>query len=156
MSTGIIAVLIVAAFVSPAGLAAAAAARRRRLDEQFGAAKDQAVTAERARRKYGADWAAIQAQYAAAPQTAAARAYELVVTVLTERGYLTDDTGQVRIDLSADHADTVSHFRAAQQITTASAAGAATIDDLRQALIHYRELFSDLFGESAAVRAAER
>ena len=49
-------------------------------------------------------------------------------------------------DLSVEHAATVGHFRAAQQITSAAASGEAATEDLRQALIHYRALFADLLG----------
>jgi len=65
---------------------------------------------------------------------------------MTERGYPTGDAEQVRADLSVEHAQTVGHFRAAQEISRSSAAGQARTEELRQVLIHYRALFSDLLG----------
>lgn len=183
MSSGIIVVVILVALVIVAGLAAATAARRRRLQRQFGPEYDRAVTeqnsrfraeaeltdrqrrvrkldirplTEQARRQHTADWVAIQEEFVDSPQTAVALAYDLVVTVMRERGYPTGDVEQAMSDLSVDHAETVGHFRAAQQITTAAASGDAETEQLRQALIHYRALFSDLLGEPSAALATER
>jgi hypothetical protein len=183
MSSGTIAVVILVVIVIAAALAAVAVtARRRRLQQQFGPEYDRAVTeqnsklraeaeltgrqrrvrkldirplTEQARRDYTADWVAIQEAFVDWPQTAVARAYNLVVAVMTERGYPTDDTEQVLSDLSVEHGETVGHFRAAQQVSAAAATGDAATEDLRQALIHYRALFSDLLGEPAATPAAD-
>ncbi len=106
---------------------------------------------EEARRTYAADWMTIQEQFVDSPQTAVRAAYELVTTVMTDRGYPIEDDEQVMADLSVEHAQTVSHFRAAQQITTSAATGEAATEDLRQALIHYRALFADLLGDPAAM-----
>jgi hypothetical protein len=183
MSSGTIAIVI-AVVIIIAGLiaAAAVATRRRRLQQQFGPEYERAVAEQNgrlraeaelrdrqrrvrkldirpltdtARRQYVTEWLAIQEQFVDWPQTAVRRAYDLVVTVMTTRGYPTDDAEQVVSDLSVDHAATVGHFRAAQEITGAAAAGAVATEDLRQALIHYRALFSDLLGDPAdATRAS--
>jgi hypothetical protein len=177
MSSGTIAIVILAVIIIAALIAVAAlGARRRRLQQQFGPEYDRAVTEqssrlraeseladrerrvrkldirslpEQARQQYTAGWAVIQEQFVDSPQTAVARAYDLVVAVMTDCGYPTDDTDQVMSDLSVEHAATVGHFRAAQQVTSAAATGAAATEDLRQALIHYRALFSDLLGVPA-------
>jgi hypothetical protein len=183
MSSGTIAIVI-AVVIIIAGLiaAAAVATRRRRLQQQFGPEYERAIAEQNgrlraeaelrdrqrrvrkldirpltdtARRQYVTEWLAIQEQFVDWPQTAVRRAYDLVVTVMTTRGYPTDDAEQVVSDLSVDHAATVGHFRAAQEITGAAAAGAVATEDLRQALIHYRALFSDLLGDPAdATRAS--
>jgi hypothetical protein len=179
MSGVIVAVIVIVVIVVLAALVAtAASARRRRLQQQFGPEYDRVVTeqssrlraeaeltdrqrrvrkldikplSEEARRAYAADWMTIQEQFVDSPQTAVRAAYELVTTVMTDRGYPIEDDEQVMADLSVEHAQTVSHFRAAQQITTSAATGEAATEDLRQALIHYRALFSDLLGDPAAV-----
>jgi hypothetical protein len=179
MTTAIIVVVVI---VIIAALAVAAVlTRRRRLQAQFGPEYDRAVTEQNsqlraeaeltarqrrvsklhirpldevARAKYTADWMAIQEHFVDSPQTAVAEAHELVTTVMSERGYPTDDDEQVLADLSVEHAQTVDHFRAAQEISTASAAGQVATEDLRQAFIHYRALFSDLLGVAAAPPAA--
>jgi hypothetical protein len=103
-----------------------------------------------ARRRYTADWAVVQERFVDAPQTAVTQAYNLVTTVMTERGYPNADDEQATADLSVDHARTVGHFRAARQITQQvsqnGADGDSDTEALRQALIHYRVLFSDLLG----------
>ncbi|HTA08370.1 MAG TPA: hypothetical protein VK836_07670 [Streptosporangiaceae bacterium] len=178
--SGAIIAIVIAAVIIVAGLVAAAAltARRRRLQRQFGPEYERAVTeqnsrlraeaeltgrqrrvrkldirplSEETREQYAADWTVIQEQFVDSPQTAVGRAYGLVVTVMTERGYPTDDSEQVVADLSVEHAATVGHFRSAQQIASAATSGDVATEDLRQALIHYRALFSDLLGETPDV-----
>jgi hypothetical protein len=175
MSSGTIAVVIVALVIIIVVIAAfAMMARRRRLQQQFGPEYDRAVDeqnsklraeaeltdrqrrvrkldikplSEPARAKYTADWVTIQERFVDSPDAAVTDAYVLVTTVMTERGYPTDDDEQVLADLSVEHAQTVGHFRAAREITKNAAAGSAATEDLRQALIHYRALFADLLGE---------
>jgi hypothetical protein len=183
MSSGTIAIVIVLVIIVAALMAAAAlTARRRRLQQQFGPEYERAVAEQNSRlraeaeltgrqrrvrklditpltgetrQRYAANWTVIQEQFVDSPQTAVGRAYDLVVAVMTERGYPTDDSEQVVADLSVEHAATVDHFRAAQQITGAAASGDAATEDLRQALIHYRALFSDLLGETPHADSTE-
>jgi hypothetical protein len=171
MTTAIVIVVVIVIIVALGAFAEAT--RRRRLKERFGPEYDRAVADqnstrraeaeltgrqrrvsklnirpldESARAKYTADWMAIQEHFVDAPEAAVAEAYELVTNVMTERGYPTEDDEQVLADLSVEHAQTVGHFRAAQEISRSSAAGQAATEDLRQAFIHYRALFSDLLG----------
>jgi hypothetical protein len=174
MSSGTVAIVIVVVVVIIAGLVASALlTRRRKLQQQFGPEYDRAVSeqssrlraeaelagrqlrvrkldirplTEVARTKYAADWLAVQERFVDSPEATVADAYRLVTTVMTERGYPTGDDEQVQADLSVEHARTVSHFRAAQEISRNSAAGNAETEDLRQAIIHYRALFTDLLG----------
>ncbi len=99
-----------------------------------------------ARSRYQGEWQAIQEQFVDSPQTAVAEAYNLVTTVMQERGYPSADDEQAADDLSVEHASTIGHFRSAQAITKEAAHGSVATEDLRQAFIHYRELFADLLG----------
>lgn len=176
--TALIVVLVIVAVVVIA--VAAGAGWRHRLRRQFGPEYDRAVAeqhgvlraeaeltgrhrrvrrldirplTEDARRRYAADWAAIQERFVDAPQAAVMQANSVVSTVLAERGYPNADDEQAMADLSVDHAQTVGHFRAARQITGQLAddgSGDADTEALRQALIHYRALFADLLGEPDA------
>jgi hypothetical protein len=56
---------------------------------------------------------------------------------------------QVLADLSVKHSGTLDHYRAAEEISQRAAAGTASTEDLRQAMVHYRALFGDLLGEPA-------
>jgi hypothetical protein len=185
MSSGTTVVIIVVAVVVIALIIVAAmAARRRRLQQQFGPEYDRVVSeresrlraeselserqrrvrkldiqplTEAARTRYLAQWQVIQEQFVDSPEEAVTNAYALVTTVMRERGYPVDDDEQVQADLSVEHATTVGHFRSAQAITRNVADGSVTTEDLRQAFIHYRALFSDLLGQpvdTAAVAAA--
>jgi hypothetical protein len=174
MSSGIVAIVIVVAVVIIAGLVGSAVlTRRRKLQEQFGPEYDRVVAerssrlraeaelsnrqrrvhkldirplTEEARGKYAADWVNIQERFVDSPEEAVADGYRLLTTVMTERGYPTGDDEQAQADLSVEHARTVADFRAAREISGNAASGNAKTEDLRQALIHYRALFTDLLG----------
>jgi hypothetical protein len=73
--------------------------------------------------------------------------------VMQERGYPTEGGDQVMADLSVDHASVLDHYRAAYDISQRAADNAASTEDLRQAMIHYRALFQDLLGDSSTDEA---
>jgi Tfp pilus assembly protein PilX len=182
MSTGAIVAIIVVVLVVVAVLAVLAVAnRRRRLRERFGPEYDRAVTehdskrqaeaelAERERRvrqlnirplepaaraKYSAEWTAVQEQFVDAPQAAVAGAQTLIVAVMKERGYPTEGHDQTVADLSVEHASTMDRYRTAHAISERAAAGSASTEDLRQAMVDYRSLFAELLGEPASARSA--
>lgn len=176
MSSGITAVIIVVVIIVIAVIIVMAmAARRRRLQQQFGDEYDRTLAEKESRRaaeselterqrrvrkydirplsaearsRYQGEWQAIQEQFVDSPQTAVAEAYNLVTTVMQDRGYPSADDEQAADDLSVEHASTIGHFRSAQAITKEAAHGSVATEDLRQAFIHYRELFADLLGDA--------
>ena len=173
----IVAIVIVVIVVAAVLLMLTTANRRRRLRERFGPEYDRAVTesgsrreaeaelAERerhvrdldirplspsARNQYQSEWTAVQEQFVDAPQAAVTGAQTLVSAVMEDRGYPTQPYDQTLADLSVEHASTLDHFRAAHDISQNAAAGTASTEDLRQAMIHYRALFAELLGEPAS------
>ena len=115
-----------------------------------------------ARTSYAGRWTSIQEQFVDAPADAVSGAQFLVADVMTERGYPAEqhDQDQVLADLSVEHSDTLDRYRAAEEISGKAAAGTASTEDLRQAMVHYHALFADLIGEpvdqgSRAAAAAE-
>ena len=96
------------------------------------------------RERYGESWRDVQAEFVDDPEGAIQRADSLVISVMDERGYPTDDFEQRAADVSVDHPDVVENYRAAHAIARASARGEASTEDLRQAMRHYRALFEDL------------
>jgi len=173
----IVAVIVVVIIVAAILVAVSAANRRRRLRERFGPEYDRAVTEHGSRREaeselagrerhvrdldlrplspaarsqYTSEWTAVQEQFVDAPQAAVTGAQTLVSAVMQDRGYPTQPYDQTLADLSVEHAKTLDHFRAAHDISQNAAAGTATTEDLRQAMIHYRALFAELLGEPAA------
>jgi hypothetical protein len=179
MSTGTTVIIIIVAIIVVLALVAGIAysTRRRRLRERFGPEYDRLVEqgasprqaesqlAARERRvrdldirplspeaqaRYSGEWTAVQERFVDAPQDAVATAHRLVMTVMNERGYPTEDTNQALEDLSVDHARVLGHYRSAYEINQRSGDGVASTEDLRQAMIHYRALFQDLLGADAA------
>ena len=177
MSTVAIAVIVAAVVVVAALLIGGTAVRRRRrLRQRFGPEYDRLVVerdsklkaeseltgrerrvdrldiqplTEAARAGYALQWAGIQEQFVDTPADAVASSQLLVVAVMTELGYPAEDPDQVLADLSVEHAATLGHFRAAEETSRSAAAGTASTEDLRLAMIDYRALFRDLVGEPA-------
>jgi hypothetical protein len=177
MSTGIIAVIVVVVVLVAAAVAGGMAVmRRRRLRERFGPEYDRLAGERDSKRKadteltererrvqsldirpltatarasYAGQWTAIQEQFVDMPADAVTAAQALVVEVMEERGYPTQDHDQALADLSVGHSDVLGRYRAAQEISVSAAAGTASTEDLRQAMTHYRALFLDLLGKPA-------
>lgn len=97
-------------------------------------------------RRFTAEWHRIQAKFVDNPAAAVTEADALVTDVMTARGYPLGEWDRRVEDLSVDHARVVHHYRAAREIAERHARDAANTEELRQALVHYRELFADLLG----------
>ena len=178
MSGTTVAIIVVVVIVIIALIVAAlATARRRRLQQRFGPEygrvageqksqlKAESELAGRERRvksldirplsaqaqaEYATRWAAIQEQFVDQPERSVAQAQDLVYSVMRDRGYPVEGHDQTVADLSVEHAGTLEQYRTAHTISERAAAGEASTEDLRQAMVHYRALFSDLLGEPAS------
>ncbi len=174
MSTGAVIAIVVVIVVVIAALAVGAMQmRRRRLRQQFGPEYDRAVSETGNRRKaeaelsarqrkvakldirpltteesarYQGEWNAIQERFVDTPTESVTQAATLVTTVMRTRGYPTDDHDEAMEALSVDHAPTLARYREARAISERAGSGAATTDDLRNAMLQYRELFHELLG----------
>jgi hypothetical protein len=102
-----------------------------------------------ARATYAMQWAGIQEQFVDTPADAVTSSQLLIAAVMHERGYPAEDHEQVLADLSVGHAGTLDRYRKAEEISRSAAAGTASTEDLRVAIIDYRALFRDLVGETA-------
>jgi hypothetical protein len=177
MSTGaVIAIVVVIVVVIAAVALGAMEMRRRRLRQQFGPEYDRVVSETGNRRKaeaelsarqrrvakldirpltseesarYQGEWNAIQERFVDTPTESVTQAATLVTTVMRARGYPTDDHDEAMDALSVDHAPTLTRYREAQAISERAGSGAATTDDLRNAMLRYRELFHELLGTPA-------
>ena len=103
------------------------------------------------RARFSADWTRIQARFVDDPALAVSEADELINQVMRARGYPTEHFEQRVADLSVDHPDVVQHYRAARTLVAASS-GQINTEDLRQAVVHYRFLFSALLDEAEPQR----
>ena len=186
MATWLWIVIVIAVVV--AALVAAMAVRRRRtmaLRQRFGTEYDRAVDAregqraaeadlrdrererarldikplpEASRVRYTEEWRVIQQSFVDQPEEATAGAYDLVNSVMAERGYPMRDF-DARADLvSVDHPDVVENYRVAHGIHERAQHQQASTEDLREALIRYRSLFEELLraDDTAAVPASTR
>ena len=96
--------------------------------------------------RYAEEWSAVQTRFVDDPRGAVEDADALVTRVLRDRGYPTEDFEQQAADVSVDHAAAVGGYRQAHAALLSTGRQAAT-DQLRLALVHYRDLFEQLLGE---------
>jgi hypothetical protein len=94
--------------------------------------------------RFREEWRKAQARFVDDPRAAVTDADLLVVEVMRTRGYPMGDFEQRAADISVDHPRVVSNYRAARAIAERNTRGQANTEDLRQAFVHYRELFADL------------
>lgn len=99
---------------------------------------------------FARDWRNVQTRFVDDPEKTVIEADTLVQKVMDARGYPLDGFDQQADDISVDHPAVVSNYRAAHDIAESSRRQQATTEDLRQAMIHYRALFSDLLGNGRA------
>jgi hypothetical protein len=94
--------------------------------------------------RFDESWKTAQARFVDEPSQAAADADLLVQDLMKARGYPVGDFEQRAADISVDHPEVVTNYRAARDIAIRNNAGEATTEDIRQAMVHYRSLFNEL------------
>ena len=169
--TQIIVIVLVVLVIAALAVAARTFARRRALRNRFGPEYDRVVEStedrraaerelrererrhaelelkplsEESRGRYADSWEEIQARFVDQPNEAVGDADDLVTRLIAERGYPTGDYDEQVAHLSVEHARTLEHYRDAHDISLRNERGEASTEQLRQALVHYRALFSDL------------
>jgi len=94
--------------------------------------------------RFAREWAATQGRFVDDPKGAVADGNRLVKELMQARGYPVADFEQRAADISVDHPRVVSNYRAAREIAARSEQGKATTEELRKAVVYYRELFEEL------------
>jgi hypothetical protein len=167
----VVIVIVVIVVLGVLGFVARGQARRRGLRRRFGPEYDRTVESHEstreaeqellarekrhdeleirpldpeARERHLAEWRQVQERFVDAPETAVTEADRLLVLVMGERGYPTEGYEQQVSDLSVEHATTIDRYRNAHDISTQAEAKKASTEDLRQAMVHYRALFTEL------------
>ena len=135
----------------------------RTVKESGGERKAEAELAERQRRvekmtikplsagqrqQFNAEWDRVQAAFVDRPDTAVRDADMLLQDVMSARGYPVENFDQVAADVSVDHPGVVQNFRKAHDLASRHERGEGDTEDLRNAMIHYRELFAELVSET--------
>ncbi|UGQ09305.1 hypothetical protein LO772_20390 [Yinghuangia sp. ASG 101] len=175
-------IVIVAVVVAVAGALAygVPVLRRQRLQRRFGPEYDRALgqfgsrrEAERAlarrerafrdldirelpaetREMYEQAWDALQTRFVESPAEALAEADALITRVMHDRGYPTDARERRMEILSVRHGRSLDRYRQGREINRLNEAGKASTEDLRQALLHHRMLFTELLGRTPDVVA---
>jgi hypothetical protein len=100
-------------------------------------------------------WESLQSRFVDSPKGAVAEADDLVSSVMKTRGYPVSDFDQRAADISVDHPQVVENYRSAHEIALRVGKDAATTEDLRTAMIHYRSLFDELVQVPTTVAAKE-
>ena len=173
MTNAEIAVIVVVIIIAAAAVAwyFLQQQRSRRLRAQFGPEYDRAVSVSGNRRqaehdllkrqrrmekirirplspqesdRFGTQWRSIQTRFVDDPPGSTREADRLVSELMQARGYPITDFEHRVADLSVEHPTVVRNYRAAHAIALGLDQGKASTEDLRQALVYYRDLFDDL------------
>jgi hypothetical protein len=96
------------------------------------------------RERFSKQWESVQYRFVDYPKQAVAEADNLVSSLMKTRGYPVSDFDQRAADISVDHPRVVENYRSAHEIALRVGKDAATAEDLRTAMIHYRSLFEEL------------
>jgi hypothetical protein len=174
----VVAVALMAIAVIVIGVVVARRRRKEKLRQQFGPEYERAVrevgparadsvlaarekrVAKFSLRPLSADewqsfteqWRIVQSRFVDDPVGSVADADSLVDRLMASRGYPVSDFEQRAADLSVGHAIVVDNYRAAHSIAARHRSGQATTEDLRNAFIHYRALFTELLQQPGTPR----
>ena len=94
--------------------------------------------------RFSQTWKDLQGRFVDNPKSAVAQADQLVRELMLKRGYPVGDFERRAADISVDHPEVVTHYRAAQAIAVRDERGEADTEELRKAVVHYRALFDEL------------
>jgi hypothetical protein len=100
------------------------------------------------RARFAQEWHQIQTRFVDDPAVAVSSANELINQVMRARGYPTLSFDQRVADLSVEHPTVVQHYRAAHTLSGSIHNGTVDTELLRQALVHYRILFTELLQDN--------
>jgi hypothetical protein len=93
---------------------------------------------------FTASWRTVQARFVDDPRNAVIEADHLIADVMRARGYPVEDANRRLDDLSVEHAHVIDHYRKGSDIVERHERGAASTEDLRQAMVHFRAVFDEL------------
>ncbi len=96
------------------------------------------------RTQFVESWARVQASFADDPGSAVTRADQLLVNMMSVRGFPMGDFEQHVAKISVGHPVILDNYRGAHQRALRHMRGMANQADLFQAMVHYRVLFDEL------------
>jgi hypothetical protein len=185
MATWVWIVIVVAVVVVVAAVIAMAVRQRRTaaLRRRFGPEYDRALEGRKGRRaaesdlrdrerqraeldlrplpegmrvRFAQEWQDVQERFVDQPAEAVVDADRLVYGVMEARGYPMGDFGAQADLVSVDHPEVVQNYRFAHGIREQAQAQRASTEDLREALLRYRSLFSELLADDGQAGVTAR
>lgn len=96
------------------------------------------------RERFLSAWQQTQAGFVDNPAAAVKGADRLVTELMSARGYPMGDFEQLAADISVDHPTVVQNYRSAHDFALQNERGEASTEELRQAMVYYRDLFNEL------------
>jgi hypothetical protein len=96
------------------------------------------------RDRFMTDWRGVESRFIDHPKGAVTEADELVSSLLLARGYPASSFEQSAEDISVNHSGMMENYRSAHTIAMRSGNAGTTTEDLRAAMIDYRNLFDEL------------
>lgn len=107
--------------------------------------------------RFALEWQAVQTDFVDSPPASIQRANRLIRDVMQTRGYPVEDFEQRAADISVDYPDLVTHYRALHTIARKGEEEIST-EEMRQAMVHGRELFERLIqpGDGVEERTEEK
>lgn len=123
-----------------------AAERELRERERRHAELDRRPLSPESRARFAAEWEEIQIRFVESPVEAVNAAEDLVSRMAAERGYPAGDFEEQAAYLSVEHSRSLDHYRRAHAVREAVDRGESDTEQLREAVVHYREMVTDLLG----------
>ena len=96
------------------------------------------------RDRFADDWRRVQSHFVDDPAESIHQADTLVCDLMRARGYPMSEFDHRADDLSVHYPHVVRNYRAAHQIALRQQSGQGDTEDLRKALVYYRNLFDEL------------
>jgi len=115
----------------------------------------RSLTAEEVNR-FALEWQTTQADFVDQPLAAVQKANRLIREVMSTRGYPVEDFEQRAADISVGYPDLVTNYRELHAIATKGEREKISTEEMRQAMIHGRDLFENLVQREAEVEDAKQ
>lgn len=102
------------------------------------------------RQRYLTAWAGVQSRFVDSPVLALSEADALLTQLLAERGFPTEDVRTQEEMLSVEHGHILDGFRAGHAIEQQNTTGNADTEQVRQGMLHFRQVFEELVSEGSS------
>ncbi|WP_263353531.1 hypothetical protein [Acidicapsa acidisoli] len=106
------------------------------------------------RDRFAEDWNTVQARFVDHPKGALIEADELVTALMQARGYPVTGFEESVDDISVNYPRVTENYRSAHTVAVLSARGQVSTEELRTAMIQYRNLFDEILKTDSSVESS--